>query len=101
MKIFDAHCHIYPAIIAQQTAKATERFYNGMGITLDGTVQTLFKHSGDITIHAVHSVGITPAQVRSVNRFIAQKAKQFPDRLRGFGTLHPDSTLEDITELKV
>ena len=30
MKIFDAHCHIYPQIIAEKAAKATEKFYEGL-----------------------------------------------------------------------
>lgn len=100
MKIFDAHCHIYPAIIAQKAAKATEKFYEGLGITLDGTVKTLFSHSGEITMHLVQSVATTQAQVHSVNQFIAREVAQFPDRLYGFGTLHPDSTSEDLAELR-
>lgn len=100
MKIFDAHCHIYPAIIAQKAALATAHFYDGLGISLDGTVKTLFEHSGEISMHLVQSVATTPAQVHSVNNFIAREVELFPDRLYGFGTLHPDSTAEDVAQIK-
>ena len=100
MKIFDAHCHIYPAIIAEKAAVATAKFYEGLGITLDGTIKTLFEHSGDITMHLVQSVATTQAQVHSVNNFIAREVAQYPDRLYGFGTLHQDSTSEDIQQLR-
>lgn len=91
MKIFDAHCHIYPAKIAQKAAKATAIFYDNLGETLDGTVQTLFANSGEITMHLVQSVATTPAQVRSINEFIAREVAEFPERLYGFGALHPMS----------
>ena len=100
MKIFDAHCHIYPAMIAQKAAAATAKFYEGLGITLDGTVKTLFEHSGEITMHLVQSVATTQAQVHSVNNFIAREVALYPHRLYGFGTLHPDSTREDIRQLR-
>ena len=99
MRIFDAHCHIYPAIIAQKAAAATAKFYEGLGITLDGTVQTLFSHSGEITMHLVQSVATTQLQVHSVNHFIAREVAQFPDRLYGFGTLHQESSSEDIRQI--
>ena len=99
MKIFDSHCHIYPAIIAEKAAAATAKFYGGLGITLDGTVQTLFAHSGEITMHLVQSVATTQLQVHSVNNFIAREVAQFPDRLYGFGTLHQESGSEDICHL--
>lgn len=99
MKIFDAHCHIYPAIIAEKAAAATAKFYEGLGITLDGTVKTLFAHSGDITMHLVQSVATTQSQVHSVNNFIAREVALYPDRLYGFGTLHQESSSEDICEL--
>ena len=40
MKVFDAHCHIYPAKIARKAAQTTAAFYDYTGETLDGTVQT-------------------------------------------------------------
>lgn len=94
MKVFDAHCHIYPAKIAQKAAAATAHFYDNLGKTLDGTVQTLFATGGGITRFLVQSVATNPAQVRHINEFIAAEVAQFPDRLYGFGALHPHS--EDL-----
>lgn len=102
MKVFDAHCHIYPAKIARKAAQTTAAFYNYTGETLDGTVQTLFAHGGGITKFLVQSVATRPDQVQHINEFIAREVAQFPDRLYGFGALHPDSpTLEeDIAHLR-
>ena len=102
MKVFDAHCHIYPAKIARKAAQTTASFYDYTGETLDGTVQTLFAHGGGITKFLVQSVATRPDQVQHINEFIAREVAQFPDRLYGFGALHPDSpTLEeDIAHLR-
>ena len=102
MKVFDAHCHIYPAKIARKAAETTAAFYNYTGETLDGTVQTLFAHGDGITKFLVQSVATRPDQVQHINEFIAREVAQFPDRLYGFGALHPDSpTLEeDIAHLR-
>ena len=69
---------------------------------LFGTVQTLFAHGGGITKFLVQSVATRPDQVQHINEFIAREVAQFPDRLYGFGALHPDSpTLEeDIAHLR-
>ncbi len=102
MKVFDAHCHIYPAKIAQKAAAATATFYDNLGETYDGTVQTLFAKGEGIDRFLVQSVATKPEQVRSINEFIAAEVAQFPDRLYGFGALHPESeTLtEDIAHLR-
>lgn len=102
MKVFDAHCHIYPAKIARKAAQTTAAFYDYTGETLDGTVQTLFAHGGGISKFLVQSVATRPDQVQHINEFIAREVAQFPDRLYGFGALHPDSpTLEeDIAHLR-
>lgn len=102
MKVFDAHCHIYPAKIAQKAAAATAAFYDNLGETYDGTVQTLFAKGAGIDRFLVQSVATKPEQVGCINEFIAAEAAQFPDRLYGFGALHPESeTLtEDIAHLR-
>ncbi len=91
MKVFDAHCHIYPAKIAKKAAAATAKFYGNSGQTCDGTVPTLFENGVGIDRFLVQSVATRPEQVRSINEFIAAQAAQFPDRLYGFGVLHPES----------
>ena len=102
MKVFDAHCHIYPAKIAQKAAAATATFYDNLGKTYDGTVQTLFAKGEGIGQFLVQSVATKPEQVRHINEFIAAEVAQFPDRLYGFGALHPQSeTLTgDIAHLR-
>ena len=102
MKVFDAHCHIYPAKIAQKAAAATATFYDNLGKTYDGTVQTLFAEGEGIGRFLVQSVATKPEQVRHINEFIAAEVAQFPDRLYGFGAMHPESeTLtDDIAHLR-
>lgn len=92
MKVFDAHCHIYPPKIALKAAAATAKFYDNLGKTYDGTVKTLFETGEGITQFLVQSVATKPEQVRHINDFIAAEVAQFPDRLYGFGALHPASS---------
>ena len=103
MKVFDAHCHIYPAKIARKAAQTTAAFYDYTGETLDGTVQTLFAHGGGITKFLVQSVATRPDQVQHINEFIARRGHgSFRLVRRLLGALHPDSpTLEeDIAHLR-
>ena len=94
-KIFDAHCHIYPEKIARAACDGIGQFYN-MKFEKVGTVERLMRKSeeSNITGFLVHSVSTTPLQVPSINRFLASEVKAHPDKLIGFGTLHPAS--EDI-----
>lgn len=93
--VIDAHCHIYPEKIAARAAAGTDAFY-GTTAEGDGTAAGLLRNPAAEIIDRflVHSVATTPAQVRSINDFIAREVAQFPDRFFGFGTLHPES--EDI-----
>lgn len=102
MKVFDAHCHIYPAKIAHKAAESIAQFYGYDGQTQDGTVQGLLEAGTGITRFLVQSVATRPDQVGHINAFLAREAAQFPDRLYAFGTLHPASgTLtEDIARLR-
>lgn len=92
MKVFDAHCHIYPAKIASKAANATARFYDYDGESMDGTVQTMLRYGEDITCSLVQSVATKPEQVHSINEFLAAEVRDYPGRLYGFGALHPAST---------
>ena len=93
--IIDTHCHVYPDKIAQKAAAATGHFY-GMPPMMDGTVETLQRISRQVGIshNVINSVATTYHQVESINNFIAECVKLYPDRLIGFGALHPD--YEDI-----
>ncbi len=102
--IIDAHCHIYPDSIALKAASATGKFYGGAP-ACSGTVSELlskFEKTG-IDKAIVQSVATTPHQVKSINEFIAREVSLNPDKLIGFGTLHPDSAdiSGDLTHLKV
>ena len=102
MKIIDTHCHIYPDKIAQKASNATGSFY-GLPPSLDGTVATLLEKGkkAGIDRYVVNSVATTPAQVHSINTFIAATVAAGGGIFTGMGTLHPDSDdLErDVSEI--
>ena len=94
--VIDSHCHIYPDKIAERASNATGVFYHTGTPQRSGTVSDLLSacEEAGITGALVQSVATTPAQVKSINEFIARTVSEHPDRLVGFGTLHPES--EDI-----
>ena len=102
MKIIDAHCHIYPDKIAEKAAAATGRFYD-IEMDLDGKVSTLLREgaAAGIDHFIVQSVATTPAQVGSINRFIAGEVAASGGIMTGLGTLHPESDdiEKDVEEL--
>ena len=93
-RIFDAHCHIYPASIAHKAVEGIEQFYDQPPFDpFDGTVETLRRIGGKagISHFLVHSVATTPRQISSINRFIASETASSNGLFTGLGTLHPDS----------
>lgn len=101
----DAHCHIYPEKIAARAIGGTDAFYSTHSVCT-GVVDDMLSYADRAGIDKalVHSVATTPRQVGSINRFIADSVARFPDRLIGFGTLHPASEnivgdLEDLLSL--
>lgn len=93
-KVFDAHCHIYPADIAPRAVAGVDTFYDGLPVKpRDGTVDTLVRtgNAAGISRFLVHSVATTPHQVQSINRFIAREVARSGGAFVGFGALHPDS----------
>ena len=98
MQITDIHAHVFPAPIAGKASGSIGAFYQ-MPVRLEGTVGQLLEKEQEAGIgHAcIHSVALTPHYVDSINRFIADTVKQHPDRLTGFGAIHPDC--EDIPGL--
>ncbi len=89
--IIDAHAHIYPEKIAERAVKGIEDFYN-MHVDYNGTVSQLIKAGGEagVSRFIVQSVATVPGQVQSINNFIAKCVEEYPDKLIGFGALHPD-----------
>ena len=96
LKKINAHCHIYPEAIAERAVQGISDFY-GIKIELNGQTDDLIKDGSKVGVvhYLVHSVATKPAQVRTINEFIASEVKKHPGVFTGFGTLHPDSeTLE-------
>lgn len=103
--IIDAHCHVYPDKIAAKASASTGGFYD-MPMHADGSISVLLREGekAGIDKFIIQSVATTPAQVRSINRFIADTVKAYPDKMVGLGTLHRDSTdiagdIEHLCEL--
>lgn len=95
-KNINAHCHVYPHKIAARAIEGIKTFYQIDNMTLNGETDDLIKEGDALnTVHyLIHSVATIPAQVNSINEFIASEVNAHPDLFTGFGTLHPDS--EDI-----
>ena len=103
--IIDAHCHIYPDMIAERAVEGTGHFYH-MPMRLDGRVSTLLREgaAAGVDHFVVQSVATKPSQVTTINRFIARSVAQSDGRMTGLGTLHPDSPdiagdIEQLLEL--
>jgi len=95
MAIFDFHAHIYPDAIAEKATESVSRFYD-VKMAAIGTVSELLRCGDEAGVDrfVVHSVATSPKQVSSINHFVAEQCTLYPDRLIGFGTMHPD--LEDF-----
>lgn len=94
--VVDAHCHVYPAKIAERAVQGTDTFY-GLHSVCRGTVQDLMEEglAHGVDHFVIQSVATTPKQVTGINEFIAEEVAQGKGRLTGLGTLHPES--EDLT----
>lgn len=98
-EIWDMHGHIFPAKIADKAAQAIGEFYE-IPMRYAGDSTRIIDSGARIglTRQLVCSSATTPAQVQSINDFIAAECKANPQFI-GFGALHPD--MEDAeTELK-
>lgn len=91
MYYLDSHAHIYPDAIALKASQSIADFYS-IAVQEDGRLSTLLARgqAAGIRRHLVHSVGITPERVPGVNDYLMRTVAACPDRLIGFGTLHPD-----------
>jgi len=98
MPLVDAHCHIYPAKIAQKAVDSVGDFYliDMLGTEADsGIVSGTTEHLQSITEHSpithgiVHSVAVKTSTVKSINDFIAEECATHP-QLIGFMTMHQD-----------
>lgn len=100
--IIDFHCHIYPEKIAGKATANVGKFYS-IEMDEDGRTGTL-KEDGNnagITHFVVCSVATSPAQVKSINNFIASSVEESGGCMTGFGTVHPlsENMDEDVEHL--
>jgi predicted TIM-barrel fold metal-dependent hydrolase len=90
--VIDFHVHIYPDKIAAKAVENIGAFYT-LPMEGDGTVKGLLEAAGKgegrgIDRFVVFSAAAVPAQVASINNYIASVCAENPG-LTGFGTLHP------------
>ncbi len=100
--IIDFHCHIYPEKIASKATANVGRFYS-IEMDEDGRTGTLVEdgNNAGITHFVVCSVATSPAQVTSINNFIASSVAESNGAMTGFGTVHPlsENMDEDVAHL--
>ncbi|MBR4081048.1 MAG: amidohydrolase [Clostridia bacterium] len=91
MTIIDTHAHIYPEKIALKAAASIGEFYH-IPMDLDGTLATLLDKGQQAGVgrFLVHSVAVTWERAAAINDFIARSVAAHPDKLIGFGSIHPD-----------
>ena len=91
MYFIDTHAHIYPDAIALKAAASIGTFYD-IPCLMDGTLAGLFTHGAAAGIERflVHSVATTQERVHAINDYLMRTAAEHPQKLVGFGTLHPD-----------
>lgn len=99
MEIIDFHAHIYPDKIAEKATHSVGEFYT-LPMQKVGSVDALFA-SGDsagVNRFVVQSVATSPRQVESINHFIRETCEAHPQRLIGFGTIHPgmENPVEEV-----
>jgi predicted TIM-barrel fold metal-dependent hydrolase len=91
--VVDGHCHVWPDSVAARALAAPSRDLKRFG---DGTVSSLLEamDAGGIDRAVCLGVANTADRVEAANRF----AGSLPDRLIGFGSVHPDLPLEENLE---
>lgn len=90
--IIDSHVHIFPDKIAAKASQNIGDFYN-LPMKYDGTLEKILELSEKCGIDKsiVNSVATTPKQVDIINEFVAVQVQNYPSKLIGYATLHPDS----------
>ena len=99
--IIDFHTHCYPASLA---SVAISRRWKDRKYHADGTAEGLLtdlRYSGADRAVVLH-VARKPTIMYDVNDFAAKLQRRYPDRLRCFGSVHPDSpeAIEELHRIK-
>lgn len=97
--VIDIHTHVFPDAIAEKASESIVEFYDMEMERVTGSVGRLLESAREAGIvrSCICSVAVTPRSVASVNRFIATSVEAHPDRVTGFGAIHPDC--EDLPGL--
>ena len=95
-KIFDAHTHTYPEILAYRAVQNLSNFYN-FHVDCAGTVQDLMNNCRDVGASGFLLLGVATnaRQVRHVNDAVAADlaaARSAGFRAYGFAAMHQDTT---------
>ena len=97
MKIIDAHTHIYPEKIAEKASGGISAFYD-MKVKYNGTAAELLEicERAGVSACVICSVATIPAQVPTINDFIANSAAKSNGRFIGLCALHPAMSEAEI-----
>lgn len=90
-KTVDVHAHAFPDKIAEKAVAQLETYYN-IPLVSKGYFDTLIDRANEANIDrlVVFSTATKPEQVENVNSYVASLLSIYPNRLIGFGTIHPD-----------
>ena len=94
MKIYDAHCHIYPDGLGRKAVWAVDSFYGGLPTEhYDGTAGALISSGSErgITHFIVHAVATKPSQVSTINRFLSKAMGASGGSFTALCTMHVDA----------
>ena len=91
MTIWDVHCHVYPDAIARRAADSIGEFYD-IPMHMSGTLSELVTRgtAAGISRFVINSAAVTASRVYAINDYLITAAASDPQKLVGFGTMHPD-----------
>lgn len=97
--IINIHAHIFPEKIYVKAVDSIHSFYD-LPMAKTGQIQELISEAKAFSVvkTVVFSTATAKSQVRSIHAFIRDTVSMAPDELIGFGTLHPDMSVDEITE---
>lgn len=103
MNVFDMHVHIFPDKIADKAVSAIGGFYEDFNMEGNGQLDSVIRlmDEAGVTRCAAHSAATTARQVGTINDFVMDAWRRYPDRILPFATMHPGvenpvQTAEDI-----
>jgi predicted TIM-barrel fold metal-dependent hydrolase len=97
--IIDSHAHVYPDKIAEKATSSIGRFYD-LAMRHDGTFNALTAASkkAGVTHCVICSVATTPAQVQSINTFLAETVRSSASlKTAAFAALHQEMSADEIS----